>query len=85
MMYIEKHYIDSLRDFPAWESAASWLEDAINHDVVDEVEAYIMDGHGENDPLTDTDINDMLWFDDGVHEIIERAILRDQEDEEEDK
>lgn len=86
MTYAELHDIDSLAQFPAWDSAAGWLEDAINSGCVDEVEDFIRDSWGDEElhgSPSDTYINDMLWHDEEVHAIIEKAKAEAEEDDEE--
>ena len=50
----------SLADFPAWSSAVHTLDVLIEKDLCDTVEACLVDVLGEYP--TDTEINDMLWF-----------------------
>lgn len=56
-----KYYVEkSLRNFRAWSGAVDTLKKLIELDKVDEVENYIEECM-EN--VSDTDINDFLWFD----------------------
>ena len=50
----------SLTDFPAWSGAVHTLDVLIEKDLCDTVEACLVDVLGEYP--TDTEINDMLWF-----------------------
>ena len=50
----------SLVDFPAWSGAVHTLDVLIEKDLCDTVEACLIDALGEYP--TDTEINDMLWF-----------------------
>lgn len=50
----------SLADFPAWSGAVHTLDVLIEKDLCDTVEACLVDVLGEYP--TDTEINDMLWF-----------------------
>ena len=50
----------SLTDFPAWSGAVHTLDVLIEKDLCDTVEACLIDALGEYP--TDTEINDMLWF-----------------------
>lgn len=50
-----------LRNFHAWSGAVDTLNTLIQYDDVDQVENYICEVFGEEDP-TDTEINDLLWF-----------------------
>ena len=50
----------SLADFPAWSGAVHTLDVLIEKDLCDTVEACLIDVLGEYP--TDTEINDMLWF-----------------------
>ena len=49
-----------LEDFKAWSGAVSRLDKIINYDMVDEATDYIMSVFG--DTLTETELNDILWF-----------------------
>ena len=69
---------ESLRDFKAWSEARKWLDQAIENDTVEAVEEYISDlFYGEELP-SDTTINDLLWFDDEIHRIIENKTVRER-------
>lgn len=50
----------SLENFPAWSGAVHTLDVLIERDLCDTVEACLIDALGEYP--TDTEINDMLWF-----------------------
>ena len=50
----------SLADFPAWSGAVHTLDVLIEKDLCDTVEVCLVDVLGEYP--TDTEINDMLWF-----------------------
>ena len=50
----------SLVDFPAWSGAVHTLDVLIEKDLCDTVEVCLIDALGEYP--TDTEINDMLWF-----------------------
>ena len=50
----------SLENFPAWSGAVHTLDVLIEKDLCDTVEACLADVLGEYP--TDTEINDMLWF-----------------------
>ena len=50
----------SLADFPAWSGAVHTLDVLIEKDLCDTVETCLVDVLGEYP--TDTEINDMLWF-----------------------
>lgn len=61
--------INNLHDFNAWSGGRQWLETFKEHpEAMDYLDSYleycsqerIIEG---NPPLTDTDINDFLWFD----------------------
>lgn len=65
---IEMH----LADFKAWAGGKDRLDEAIKHDIVDELQDYIIQLWG-TDELTDIQLNDTLWFecDDFLEEVIE--------------
>ena len=62
----------SLEEFEkhSWSGGAATLKKLIELDKVDIVEQYLEDAYGD-DPLTDTFINDFLWFE---RDLIEKII-----------
>lgn len=52
----------SLWDFPAWSGGKDTLDTLKEKDDVDEVEAFIEECADLDEGLTDTQINDILWF-----------------------
>lgn len=69
----------SIRDFKAWSGACSTLKAIINADKVDELEFLLDEIYP--DGLTETELNDLLWFEgDWIYEALE---MSDEEDEEE--
>ena len=80
----------SLENFPAWSGAVHTLDVLIEKDLCDTVEACLVDVLGEYP--TDTEINDMLWFEtDAIAEwcgfssweALENGEEEDEEEEEE--
>lgn len=60
-----------LSEFRAWSGGKDRLEEAIANGTVDKVEEFIdMLSEDREEPLSDTEINDLLWFDEEVHAII---------------
>lgn len=62
----------NLRDFPAWSGGLERLERAEELGLMDELENF-MEGYLELIPLeetTATTINDILWFDETVQELL---------------
>ena len=54
---------ENLQDFKAWSGGKDTLDDLWAHNVVDKVEEYInMVTAGQGELLTQTEINDILWF-----------------------
>lgn len=72
---IMKYIVEqSLAEFKAWSGGKDWLEQAIENGTVEQVESFIESlTDGREEPLTEVEINDLLWFDDEVHDIIERG------------
>ena len=58
-----------LRDFDAWSGGKDRLDELIELGLVDEVQQFIEDAYP--DGCTDTEVNDILWFDEYVQELIE--------------
>ena len=54
---------ESLQDFKAWSGGKDTLDDLLAYDVVDKAEEYInMITAGREELPTQTEINDILWF-----------------------
>lgn len=54
---------ESLRDFKAWAGGKDTLDNLWAYDVVDETEEYIEEiTAGREELPTQTEINDILWF-----------------------
>ena len=69
----------SLRDFEAWSGACSTLKAIINADKVEEFDYLIEEIFP--DGLSETELNDLLWFDSDW--VFEALGMSDEEDEEE--
>ena len=83
MNYIVEN--ESLRNFEAWAGGKDWLQTAIANDTVDAAEEWLeMMSDGRETPLTDVEINDLLWFDDDLHRIIDPPTLFERVEEEAD-
>lgn len=74
-LYISKEF--NLYDFKAWSGGADRLKEIIELDIVDEAQIYMEDMLDGSEVVTETDINDMLWF--GMDDFIQCF----KEDEEE--
>lgn len=80
---------ESLQDFKAWSGGKDTLDDLWAHDVVDKAEEYInmiMDCREELP--TQTEINDILWFErDEIYRYcgIYNAVYNKDDEEEEDE
>lgn len=79
---------ESLQDFKAWSGGKDTLDDLIEHDVVDKAEEYIDLITADREELpTDTEINNVLWFDrDEIYKycgIYNNVYGEDKEEEEE--
>ena len=59
MRYLKE---SSLYDFPAWSGGADTLEVLKENGDVDTVEEYINEiNENQEEPMTDTEVNDILW------------------------
>lgn len=67
-----------IADFNAWSGAVETKEAIVNADKCDEFDAYIEECYP--DGLTDTQLNDILWFDESLLEML--GISEDEEDDE---
>ena len=73
-LYISKEF--NLYDFKAWSGGADRLKEIIELDIVEESQYYMEEMFDGSEVVTETDINDMLWFEmDGFIEeyLTERA------------
>ena len=59
-----------LEDFKAWSGGKDTLNLLIEQDLIEEVEDYINEIFYDTIP-TETDINDILWFDEYVNDLID--------------
>lgn len=79
---------ESLSDFKAWSGGKVTLDDLLEHGVVDGAEEYIEMIFADREELpTDTEINDILWFErDEIYRYcgIYNAVYN-EDDEEEDE
>ena len=80
---------ESLQDFKAWSGGKDTLDDLWTHDVVDKAEEYIDILFEDSDELpTQTEINDILWFErDEIYKYcgIYRDVYGEDEEEEEEE
>lgn len=73
-LYIKKEF--NLGDFEAWSGGADRLKEIIELDIAEEAQYYIESIFEDEKAVTETDINDILWFEmDGFIEeyLTERA------------
>ena len=59
-LYIKKEF--NLGDFEAWGGGADRLKEIIELDIVEEVQYYMEEMFDGSEVVTETDINDILWF-----------------------
>lgn len=59
-LYIEKEF--NLGDFKAWSGGADRLKEIIELDIVEDAQYYIESIFEDEQAVTETDINDILWF-----------------------
>lgn len=71
--YISKEFI--LGDFEAWSGGLTNYKKLEELDIIEEAEEYIMEHLANQDIITETDVNDFLWFDmdDFIQEAEEKA------------
>lgn len=74
-LYISKEF--NLGNFEAWSGGADRLKEIIELDIVEEAQYYMEEMFDGSEVVTETDINDMLWF--GMDDFIQYF----KEDEEE--
>ena len=59
-LYISKEF--NLYDFKAWSGGADRLKEIIELDIVEEAQYYMEEMFDGSEVVTETDINDVLWF-----------------------
>ena len=59
-LYIKKEF--NLSNFEAWSGGADRLKEIIELDIVEEAQYYIESIFEDEQAITETDINDILWF-----------------------
>lgn len=69
-----------LSEFDAWSGARDTLDRIINEGKCDELESMLEELYPEG--MTDTELNDLLWFDDEW--LFEMLDIDDEEEEDED-
>lgn len=62
-LYIKKEF--NLYDFKAWSGGADRLKEIIELDIVEEAQYYMEEMFDGSEVVTETDINDILWFEMG--------------------
>lgn len=69
-LYIKKEF--NLADFEAWSGGADRLKEIIELDIVEDAQYYIESIFEDEKAVTETDINDILWFemDDFIEEYL---------------
>ena len=59
-LYIKKEF--NLGEFEAWGGGADRLKEIIELDIVEDVQYYMEEMFDGSEVVTETDINDVLWF-----------------------
>lgn len=84
---------ENLYNFKAWSGGKTTLDDLWAHDVVDKAEEYIEMIFADREELpTDTEINDILWFERdeiyrycGIYDAVYNSDSTEDEEEEEEE
>lgn len=75
-LYIKKEF--NLADFEAWGGGADRLKEIIELDIVEEAQEYIESIFEDEQAVTETDINDILWFE--MDDFIEGYLIERSEE-----
>lgn len=75
-LYIKKEF--NLGEFEAWSGGADRLKKIIELDIVEEAQEYIEEFFEDGRLLTETDINDILWFE--INIFIEEYLIASAEE-----
>ena len=82
MLYIKEEL--DLNTFEAWGGAVGRLDDIIELGIVEQAQEYMEDMLDNGNPVTSTDINDLLWL--GMDDFIEYfAEMQEEEEAEKEK
>lgn len=71
-----KSEITSIREFHFWSGAVDVYNRLVELDMVDEVDSFLECMMSEGEELTETQLNDFLWFD--VPEFFENFTWKDK-------
>ena len=75
-LYIKKEF--NLADFEAWSGGADRLKEIIELDIVEDAQYYIESIFEDEQAVTETDINDILWFE--MDDFIEEYLIASAEE-----
>ena len=75
-LYIKKEF--NLADFEAWSGGADRLKEIIELDIVEDAQYYIESIFEDEKAVTETDINDILWFE--IDDFIEEYLIAGAEE-----
>ena len=75
-LYIKKEF--NLADFEAWSGGADRLKEIIKLDIIEEAQYYIESIFEDEQAITETDINDILWFE--MDDFIEGYLIERSEE-----
>lgn len=75
-LYIKKEF--NLGDFEAWSGGADRLKEIIKLDIIEEAQYYIESIFEDEQAITETDINDILWFE--MDDFIEGYLIERSEE-----
>lgn len=75
-LYIKKEF--NLADFEAWSGGADRLKEIIELDIIEEAQYYIESIFEDEQAITETDINDILWFE--MDDFIEGYLIERSEE-----
>ena len=75
-LYIKKEF--NLGEFEAWGGGADRLKEIIELDIVEEAQYYIETSFEDDQAVTATEINDILWFE--VDDFIEGYLIERSEE-----
>ena len=77
VLYVKKEF--NLDEFEAWEGGFDRLVEIIELGIIDEAEAFIEINFGNEHGLTETEINDILWYE--MDRFIEANRLEQEEED----
>lgn len=70
--------LTSLYEFEAWSGGLTVLEKIKEHNLVEQTEDYLSVALGDDAEISITELNDILWFDETLHDYLNDMLGREE-------